>query len=81
LIVRMSLVTGTATYLLEPVSHQSFFLETPTDQIEIRGPDTYFSRAPTSVQLQTGLLREGHSRIADDRAAIAGDVSRGGVFH
>jgi hypothetical protein len=37
--------------------------------------------APTSVQLQTGLLREGHSRIADDRAAIAGDVSRGGVFH
>jgi hypothetical protein len=44
LIVRMSLVTGTATYSLEPVSHQSFFLETPTDQIEIRGPDTYFSR-------------------------------------
>jgi hypothetical protein len=44
LIVRMSLVTGTATYSLEPVSKQSFFLETPTDQIEIRGPDTYFSR-------------------------------------
>jgi len=36
--------------------------------------------APSSA-LQSGLLREGHSRIAYDRAAVTGDVSRGGVFH
>jgi FecR-like protein len=43
-IARMSLVTGSATFSLQPVSNQSFFLETPTDKIEITAPDTYFAR-------------------------------------
>jgi hypothetical protein len=43
-IARMSLVTGSATFSLKPVNNQSFFLETPTDKIEITAPDTYFAR-------------------------------------
>jgi hypothetical protein len=40
----MSLVTGTATFWLDPVKNQSFFVETPTDQVEISAPETYYSR-------------------------------------
>lgn len=43
-IARLSLVTGSATFSLQPVSNQSFFLETPTDKIEITAPDTFFAR-------------------------------------
>jgi hypothetical protein len=43
-ITRISLVTGSATFSLQPVSNQSFFLETPTDKIEIPAPDTFFAR-------------------------------------
>jgi hypothetical protein len=43
-IVRMSLVAGSATFSLQPVSNQSFFLDTPTNKIEISAPETFFAR-------------------------------------
>jgi FecR protein len=43
-VTRMSLVTGSATFSLQPVSNQSFFIDTPTDKIEITAPDIFFAR-------------------------------------
>jgi FecR protein len=43
-ITRMTLPTGTATFALQPVAGESFFIETPTDKIEISAPDTLFAR-------------------------------------
>lgn len=40
----ISLQTGTATFWLQPASDQSFFLETPTDAIEVHATDFYYSR-------------------------------------
>jgi hypothetical protein len=40
----MSLVTGTTTFALAPASNESFFLETPTDRIELKASDNFFMR-------------------------------------
>src|SRR5437660_3334037 len=40
----MTLPVGTATFLLLPAASESFFIQTPTDRIEITSPDTYFGR-------------------------------------
>ena len=43
-VTRMTLPTGTATFSLQPAARESFFIQTPTDKIEITSPDTYFGR-------------------------------------
>lgn len=40
----MSLPTGTATFALQPALKESFFIETPTDRLEISPPETSFVR-------------------------------------
>jgi hypothetical protein len=44
IVSRMSLPTGTASFALQPLTSESFFIETPTDKIEVSGPDTFFAR-------------------------------------
>jgi hypothetical protein len=43
-ITRVALVSGTATFSLKPSADESFFIETPTDNIEITSPETLFAR-------------------------------------
>jgi hypothetical protein len=43
-ITRVALVSGTATFSLKPSSDESFFIETPTENIEITSPETFFAR-------------------------------------
>jgi len=43
-IASMALVTGTATFSLKPSADESFFIETPTDNIEVSSPETLFTR-------------------------------------
>jgi hypothetical protein len=44
IVSRMSLPTGTATFSLQPVAREIFFIETPTDKLEITAPDAFFAR-------------------------------------
>src|SRR5258708_1721000 len=44
IVTRMTLPTGTATFSLLPAASESFFIQTPTDKIEITSPDTCFAR-------------------------------------
>jgi len=43
-ITRVALVSGTATFSLKPSPDESFFIETPTENIEITSPETLFAR-------------------------------------
>jgi hypothetical protein len=43
-VTRMTLPTGTATFALQPATGESFFIETPTDQIQLSPPETLFAR-------------------------------------
>jgi hypothetical protein len=44
IVTRMTLPTGTATFSLQPVAGESFFIETPTDKLTIASPDAFFAR-------------------------------------
>jgi hypothetical protein len=44
IVTRMALPSGTATFSLQPTAHESFFIETPTDKLEITSPDRIFAR-------------------------------------
>jgi hypothetical protein len=44
LITHMALVTGTATFSLKPSIEASFYIETPTNNIEVRPPDIFYAR-------------------------------------
>src|SRR6266853_4567210 len=44
IVSRMTLPTGTATFSLLPAASESFFIQTPTDKIEITSPETCFAR-------------------------------------
>lgn len=43
LISRMTLATGTATFSLQPANEEFFFINTPTDQLELSPPETFFA--------------------------------------
>jgi hypothetical protein len=43
-VTRLSLVTGTATFFLQPGSKEYFFIETPTEKILIGSPEKFFAR-------------------------------------
>jgi hypothetical protein len=44
LVSRMTLATGSATFALQPASNETFFIETPTDAMQVPSPDTFFGR-------------------------------------
>ena len=71
-ITRMSLLTGSATFSLRPVPTEHFFIVTPTDQLEITPPSTFFARVNsylnvTAITFQGGvpgdLFREGRDDV------------------
>jgi FecR protein len=44
IVTRMTLPTGTATFALQPAAAESFFIETPTDRIQVSPLETLFAR-------------------------------------
>jgi hypothetical protein len=55
---RMTLPTGTATFALQPASGESFFIETPTDNIIVASPDIFFARMEAYLDA-TAITPEG----------------------
>jgi hypothetical protein len=43
-LTRMTLPAGTATFSLQPVEGEDFFIQTPTDTLQISAPETFYSR-------------------------------------
>jgi hypothetical protein len=41
---RMTLPTGTATFALQPAAGETFYIETPTDNLTVASPDIFFAR-------------------------------------
>jgi hypothetical protein len=44
LVNRMTLPTGTATFSLQPLANEEFFLQTSTDSMQLSPPDAYYFR-------------------------------------
>lgn len=63
------LVTGTATFWLQPQSDQSFVIETSTDQIEVHAKDFYFSRMDSYLD-GTAITPEGEKGESLDRGGL-----------
>jgi hypothetical protein len=70
---RMTLPTGTATFALQPAAGESFFIETPTDNIQTSAPETFFARMDAYLdataitpQGENGevLIRNDHPNLA-----------------
>lgn len=57
-ISRMSLAAGTATFSLQPVTGESFFINTPTDRLELSSPETGFARVDAYLDA-TGITPQG----------------------
>jgi hypothetical protein len=60
LITRMTLPTGTATFALRPLQDEKYFIQTPTDLIELSPRSSYFFRVDAYLDI-TALTPQGHS--------------------
>ena len=55
---RIALASGTATFWLQPGRSEYFYIETPTDNTEVRAPDTFFARVDAYLDA-TGITPQG----------------------
>ncbi len=69
LVTRMTLPTGRATFSLQPAPSESFFVETPTDKIEVTAPDFFFTRLDAYLDA-TGLTPQGEKGEAMVRKGL-----------
>jgi hypothetical protein len=66
---RLTLPAGTATFALQPAAGESFFIETPTDNIQTSAPETFFARMDAYLDATaiTPLAEKGEVVIRNER--------------
>jgi len=57
---RVALATGTATFSFEPSAKESFFIDTPTVQLELSETEKFFARLDAYLDA-TAITAEGHN--------------------